>query len=83
MSPKVTIVLVDDHAVVRAGVRRLLEQETLFEVIGEADDHRHRTGQEGHHAAAEGAADVLGRGHGDDDRDVDLAPEDDAAFRWR
>jgi DNA-binding NarL/FixJ family response regulator len=28
---------VDDHAVVRAGVRRLLEQEALFDVIGEAD----------------------------------------------
>ena len=27
----------DDHAVVRAGVRRLLEQEPLFEVIGEAE----------------------------------------------
>ncbi len=37
MSQKVTIVLVDDHAVVRAGVRRLLEQETLFDVIGEAE----------------------------------------------
>ncbi len=37
MSKKVTIVLVDDHAVVRAGVRRLLEQEALFEVIGEAE----------------------------------------------
>ena len=37
MSKKVTIVLVDDHAVVRAGVRRLLEQETLFDVIGEAE----------------------------------------------
>jgi len=37
MSSKVTIVLVDDHSVVRAGVRRLLEQETLFEVIGEAE----------------------------------------------
>ena len=37
MSQKVMIVLVDDHAVVRAGVRRLLEQETLFEVIGEAE----------------------------------------------
>ena len=36
MSKKVTIVLVDDHAVVRAGVKRLLEQEPLFEVIGEA-----------------------------------------------
>ena len=29
--------MVDDHAVVRAGVRRLLEQEPLFEVIGEAE----------------------------------------------
>ncbi len=38
MSKKVTIVLVDDHAVVRAGVRRLLEQEALFEVIGEAEN---------------------------------------------
>jgi DNA-binding NarL/FixJ family response regulator len=37
MPKKVTIVLVDDHAVVRAGVRRLLEQEPLFEVIGEAE----------------------------------------------
>ncbi len=37
MAKKTTIVLVDDHAVVRAGVRRLLEQETLFEVIGEAE----------------------------------------------
>ena len=37
MSKNVTIVLVDDHAVVRAGVRRLLEQEPLFEVIGEAE----------------------------------------------
>ena len=37
MAIKTTIVLVDDHAVVRAGVRRLLEQEPLFEVIGEAE----------------------------------------------
>ena len=37
MHKKITIVLVDDHAVVRAGVRRLLEQELMFEVIGEAD----------------------------------------------
>ena len=32
-----TIVLVDDHAVVRVGLRRLLEQEPLFEIIGECD----------------------------------------------
>ena len=37
MAKKTTIVLVDDLAVVRAGVRRLLEQEPLFEVIGEAE----------------------------------------------
>jgi DNA-binding NarL/FixJ family response regulator len=37
MAKKTTIVLIDDHAVVRAGVRRLLEQEFLFEVIGEAE----------------------------------------------
>jgi len=37
MAIKTTIVLVDDHAVVRAGVRRLLGQEPLFEVIGEAE----------------------------------------------
>ena len=37
MAKKTTIILVDDHAVVRAGVRRLLEQQPLFEVIGEAE----------------------------------------------
>ena len=37
MSKKVNIVLVDDHAVVRAGVKRLLEQQTSFDVIGEAE----------------------------------------------
>ena len=38
MSKKITIILVDDHAVVRAGIKRLLEQESLFEVIGEAEN---------------------------------------------
>jgi DNA-binding NarL/FixJ family response regulator len=37
MSKKINIILVDDHAVVRAGVRRLLEQESFFDVIGEAE----------------------------------------------
>ena len=36
MAKKTTIVLVDDHAVVRAGVRRLLEQEPLFYVFGKS-----------------------------------------------
>ena len=31
------IMLVDDHAVVRAGVRRLLEQGSGFNVVAEAD----------------------------------------------
>ena len=34
--PRVRICLVDDHAVVRAGYRRFLEQEADFEVIAEA-----------------------------------------------
>jgi len=37
MSKKINIILVDDHAVVRAGLRRLLEQEPSFDVIGEAE----------------------------------------------
>ena len=35
-NPHVSIVLVDDHAVVRAGYRRFLEQEPGYEVIAEA-----------------------------------------------
>lgn len=35
---RIRIVLVDDHAVVREGVRALLEEETDFEVIGEFAD---------------------------------------------
>jgi DNA-binding NarL/FixJ family response regulator len=37
MSKKIKIILVDDHAVVRAGVRRLLEQEPIFDVIREVE----------------------------------------------
>jgi two-component system, NarL family, invasion response regulator UvrY len=36
MATEVRIVLVDDHAVVRAGYRRFLEQEPGYSVIGEA-----------------------------------------------
>ncbi len=35
-SPRVRILLVDDHAVVRAGYRRFLEQEPGYEVIAES-----------------------------------------------
>lgn len=35
--PLIRVMLVDDHAVVRAGVRRLLEQDARFSVIAEAE----------------------------------------------
>ena len=38
--PLVTIVLAEDHAVVRQGLRTLLESNLLFEVVGEAADGR-------------------------------------------
>lgn len=38
MGNKVTVLLVDDHALVRRGFRRMLEDEPSFEVIGEASD---------------------------------------------
>ena len=34
----VTVLLVDDHAVVREGYRRLLERSGNIDVIGEAED---------------------------------------------
>ncbi len=40
MRTKVRIVLVDDHKLVRAGIRALLQQVEGLEVIGEADDGR-------------------------------------------
>jgi DNA-binding NarL/FixJ family response regulator len=37
---KTTILLVDDHALFRVGMRNILEKETGMEVIGEAEDTR-------------------------------------------
>ncbi|MBU3736807.1 MAG: response regulator transcription factor [Methylobacterium sp.] len=37
MTQETRIMLVDDHAVVRAGVRRLLEQQSGFSVVAEAE----------------------------------------------
>ena len=37
---RVTIVLADDHAIVRQGLRTLLESDPQFEVVGEAADGR-------------------------------------------
>ncbi|MFO1466852.1 MAG: response regulator transcription factor [Steroidobacteraceae bacterium] len=38
MKPRVRVMLVDDHAIVRSGFRRLLEQYPDIEVIGEASN---------------------------------------------
>jgi DNA-binding NarL/FixJ family response regulator len=42
MSPtkKITVMLAEDHAVVRQGLRTLLEKEGLFEVVGQAQTGR-------------------------------------------
>ena len=37
---KTTILLVDDHALFRVGMRNILEREQGFEIVGEADDTR-------------------------------------------
>lgn len=36
--PKIRVLLVDDHTVMRAGTRRILEDEPDIEVVGEASD---------------------------------------------
>jgi len=38
MSEKISVLLVDDHSLVRRGFRRMLEDETDIRVIGEASD---------------------------------------------
>jgi two-component system, NarL family, invasion response regulator UvrY len=50
----VRVMLVDDHAVVRAGFRRLLEQEADIRVVAEAD-----SGERAHLLYVEHAPDVL------------------------
>src|SRR5947207_15818580 len=35
---RITVLLVDDHSLVRRGFRRLLEDDSEIEVVGEADD---------------------------------------------
>ena len=38
MGNKLTVLLVDDHALVRRGFRRMLEDEPTIQVVGEASD---------------------------------------------
>jgi DNA-binding NarL/FixJ family response regulator len=40
MPPKITVLLVDDHALVRRGFRRMLEDDPEISVVGEASDGR-------------------------------------------
>src|SRR3984893_13941630 len=48
MPDKITVLLVDDHALVRRGFRRMLEDDAAISVVGEASD-----GAEGVRLAAE------------------------------
>ncbi|MDO9150861.1 MAG: response regulator transcription factor [Methylotenera sp.] len=54
MSIGIRIVLVDDHAVVRSGLRRLLEQNTGMHVVAEAD-----SGEQAYQLYGEHLPDVL------------------------
>lgn len=38
MADKITVLLVDDHALVRCGFRRMLEDDAAIAVVGEASD---------------------------------------------
>jgi len=54
MSEKIRVLLVDDHTVVRKGIRALLEQEDDIEVVAEAED-----GLKGVEASMEHKPDVV------------------------
>ena len=38
VAPKITVLLADDHALVRRGFRRMLEDDPEISVVGEASD---------------------------------------------
>ena len=40
MTPPISILLADDHRIVRQGLRRILEEHSRMEVVGEASDGR-------------------------------------------
>jgi len=54
MADKITVLLVDDHALVRRGFRRMLEDDETLSVVGEASD-----GAEGVKLAAQLKPDVI------------------------
>ncbi len=53
-APRVRLFLVDDHAIVRAGIKALLAHHAGFEVVGEADN-----GEEALLRVREAAPDVV------------------------
>ena len=40
MKKKVRIVLAEDHTILREGLRALLSSDSIFEIVGEAEDGR-------------------------------------------
>ena len=38
--PKITLLMVDDHEIVRAGLRMLLQAQPDMQIVGEAEDGR-------------------------------------------
>jgi len=54
MSQGITVVLVDDHAIVRQGLRALLETQAEISIVGEAS-----SGEEGVRLCAEHAPDIV------------------------
>ena len=51
---RIRILLVDDHALVRVGMRAILEREPDFEIVGEADD-----GRSAHDVALQTSPDII------------------------
>ena len=45
MAKKIRVLIVDDHAVVRAGIHLLLDSQPDMEVVGEAQDGRESLAQ--------------------------------------
>ena len=54
MADKISVLLVDDHSLVRRGFRRMLEDEEDIRVVGEASD-----GEEAFHAVRSGVRPCL------------------------
>ena len=58
--PEITVLLVDDHSLVRRGFRRMLEDDPEITVVGEAE-RRPRGGRAGRRAAARRSSSWISR----------------------